>query len=61
MYERMTVPAVAKQRKGIRIFHFRPMLLILLILDRLINLASLCSNMGIREYWSTPSEALRED
>ena len=47
------VPAKAKQRKGIKIFHFRPMLLILLISSRLINLTSLRSSMGIMEYWST--------
>lgn len=51
MYERMMVPAVAKQRKGIRIFHFSPMPLILLILDRFINLISVRTNVGIMEYW----------
>ncbi len=41
------VPAKAKQRKGIKIFHFRPMLLILSVIGRIINLTSLRSNMGV--------------
>jgi hypothetical protein len=51
---------MAKQRKGIRIFHFRPMPLILLILDRFINLISLRSNYGNNGVLASGSERALE-